>query len=214
MNKTMKMALMNNYRIEDRERYEDMERRGGAYETGGTGSMRYGNSMRRGAYDYSTTGKNGNYQGNAAYEGGMEGRRRMGFSSHYGDERKKEFQPMHGKVIPMYEPDDEELTMEEAQEWVKHMVGNGPSAYEGARWELHEVKEYAEKLGIPTNEQAFIDFYAVMNAMYSDYTPVAKEFGVHRPEFYAAMAKMWICDIDAVDNKAAAYYRHVVKHDD
>lgn len=210
MNKRMKMALMNSYRTDEpRDRFDDMERRGGAYETGGTGSMR------RNGYDYGGVyGKMGNYQGNAEYDGGMEGRRRMGFSSHYDDGRQQEHRQMHGKVIPMYEEDDEELTMEEAQEWVKHMVGNGPSAYEGARWELHEVKEFAEKLGIPTNEQAFIDFYAVMNAMYSDYTPVAKEFGVHRPEFYAAMAKAWICDIDAVDNKAAAYYRHVVKHDD
>jgi hypothetical protein len=42
---------------------------------------------------------------------------------------------------------------------------------------------------------------------------VARKFGVDRDEFYACMAKAWLEDADAVPDKAAQYYAHVVRHE-
>ena len=52
-----------------------------------------------------------------------------------------------------------------------------------------------------------------MNAVYSDLSEVAERHGVGNDEFYADMAKsFWLCDKDAVEDKLAAYYENVVKH--
>ena len=52
-----------------------------------------------------------------------------------------------------------------------------------------------------------------MNMMYSDYYPVAVEFGLNRPEFYAALAKAFLVDKDGhgPERKLMKYYEHVVK---
>ena len=51
-----------------------------------------------------------------------------------------------------------------------------------------------------------------MNAMHADYFKVAKMFVVDNIDFYAAMAKAWLCDDDAVEDKARQYWEHVAKH--
>ena len=106
----------------------------------------------------------------------------------------------------------EKLTKEKAKEWVESMENEDESHPEGGKWTMEEVKPYAQKVGISVEGQKFIDFYAMMNAMYSDYYKVAKEFNVANPDFFAKMAKAWIDDSDAVKGKTAIYYDYIVKH--
>lgn len=116
-----------------------------------------------------------------------------------------------GKVIPMQdkkhgmdrEKDMEQLDKHTAKKWVSEM--------KGAPFSEDEAWRFAEKMGMD-DEEIFPSFYAAMNAMATDYMHVAKEFHVHRPEFYAALAKAFICDEDAVENKAKMYYEHIVEH--
>ena len=68
-------------------------------------------------------------------------------------------------------------------------------------------------------DQAFIErycdeteFYAVLNAMYSDFSGVAQKHGVHKQDFYLDLAKAFLEDKDSVKDKAAAYYMYIVKH--
>ena len=54
---------------------------------------------------------------------------------------------------------------------------------------------------------------AALNAVYSDYVKIAKKHGVGgNMDYYVDMALAWLDDKDAVQDKAAAYYRYVVKH--
>lgn len=103
------------------------------------------------------------------------------------------------------------LTKEQAREWVNSMENEDHEHPEGETWSMEEVKEFAKKRGVETEGQKMIDFYAIMNAMYSDYSKVAEEFGVEEPEFFAAMAKAFLDDKDAVKNKAAVYYHCIVE---
>ena len=49
--------------------------------------------------------------------------------------------------------------------------------------------------------------------MYSDYVKASKKHGVGgNMDYYVDMALAWLDDKDAVEDKAAAYYRYVVKH--
>ena len=52
-----------------------------------------------------------------------------------------------------------------------------------------------------------------MNMMYSDYYGVAVDFGVNRPEFYAALAEAFLMDKDGPgpEEKLCAYYRGIVE---
>lgn len=106
----------------------------------------------------------------------------------------------------------EKLTRAKAEEWVENMENEDPAKPEGGKWTMEQVKPIAQKLGIQPDTQKFIDFYAMMNAMYSDYYEVAKKFNVATPDFFAEMAKAFVCDKDAVKNKTAMYYEYIVQH--
>ena len=98
-----------------------------------------------------------------------------------------------------------------AEMWVAEMEGTDPAHPMGAKWTPDQVKPFAQKYGFPTEGEKFWEFYAIMNAMYSDAFDTAKEFNVVRPEFFASLAKGWLNDKDAVPNKAQVYYECIVK---
>lgn len=102
------------------------------------------------------------------------------------------------------------LDKETVMRWVENMEdGEG---VKGGKYTWHQAQQYAMNMGI-TGQQRLLEFYWAMNAMYADYAKVAKKFGVDKPEFYAHLAKCFIEDPDAVDNKVEEYYNHVVKHE-
>lgn len=102
------------------------------------------------------------------------------------------------------------LDKETVMAWVDGMVdGDG---VHGGKYSWHQAQQYAMNKGI-TGHQRQLEFYAAMNAMYSDFHEAGKKFGCDRPEFYACLAKLFIEDPDAVEDKVSAYYHHVVKHD-
>ena len=83
---------------------------------------------------------------------------------------------------------------------------------------LYRVKRnlsgYAARRGRLSREGALepAEWYAIMNAMHAAYFKVAKMFSVDNIDFYAAMAKAWLCGEDAVEDKARQYWEHVAKH--
>ena len=111
--------------------------------------------------------------------------------------------------------DDEEagdhLTREEAEKWVKGMKSEDGKT--GGRWPYQEIKQYAGNFGIQ-GEDKIIEFYAVMNALYTDYCKVAKKHGVDKVDFWADMAKAFIHDKDAGEGKVKKYYECIAKHDE
>lgn len=100
------------------------------------------------------------------------------------------------------------LTRAEAEKWVRGMVD--AEGHWGGRWTLAEIKQYAGNFGV-TGAENVIDFYAVMNAMATDYGEVAKAHGVDNVDFYADMAKAFIHDRDAVQGKVVRYYEDIAE---
>lgn len=99
---------------------------------------------------------------------------------------------------------EEPITIGEAMRWAENLEG-------GAHFKTDEVKQIAEQMGIPSNGDKFAEFYAVTNALYSDYSKVMKTYGLDDVQLYAKLAKAWIHDKDAVENKSAVYYRFIVE---
>lgn len=123
---------------------------------------------------------------------------------HHGEERNAEHR------TGMAEASGSGLTREEAEKWVRGMKSEDGKT--GARWELRDVQKYAGNYGIEDDE--VIDFFAVLNALASDYGKVAKKYGVDRMEFWAEMAKAFMHDTDAVPDKVRMYYECIAKKDE
>lgn len=102
-----------------------------------------------------------------------------------------------------------QLNREDAMAWTGDMINADGTT--GPHWSMEKVRQVMEQRGmIPEYDQ--LQFYAVLNSIYSDYCAVANKYGVNKPEFYIDMAKAWIDDADAAENKAARYFAHIVKH--
>lgn len=110
----------------------------------------------------------------------------------------------------------EHISLDDAQRWVASMEWIDPKTRtkkKGPRWTYEEIKQYADNFGVK-GESEVIDFFAAINAMYTDYVGVATKFGLDKPEFYAELAKAFIHDKDAEDGKIRRYYQYIAEHDD
>lgn len=97
---------------------------------------------------------------------------------------------------------------ETAMRWTKHMKNEDGSS--GAHWSLEQVRKIMRERGIRRDEASF---FAVMNALYSDYCVVLKDHGLSdNIDFFVEMTCAWLDDEDAVEDKTAAYYECIVKH--
>lgn len=137
-------------------------------------------------------------------------RRRIGFganSMHYGEEsRKHGDQHMKGGAETQQSeyPMMEQLTEEAATAWVSKLKNTDPEHPVGPKWSRETLKPIAMKNGFTTPEKQ-LEFWVVMNMMYSDYAETAKKNGVSTMDFFADMAKAWMKDKDSVEHKTAAY---------
>lgn len=107
-----------------------------------------------------------------------------------------------------FQSNQRDLDKETVMEWVEEMEdGEG---VKGGKYTWHQAQQYAMNKGI-TGQQRMLEFYWAMNAMYADFHEAGKKFGVDKPEFYACLAKLFIEDPDAVDNKVEEYVKHIVR---
>lgn len=177
------------------------------------GQMAYGNEIPMDAYRgrigfgesrrYQPRRENGQYK----RRGEMEDTMRP--YDLYGGGESKPVQ--FGGMISMHDGNAPKLTREMAEEWVNSLSNDDEDRPKGGVFTVEKAKELAKKVGIKTEGQRFIDFYAIINAMYSDYAKVAEKFDVETPDFFACLAKAWLDDEDAVKNKTAMYYRYIVE---
>lgn len=136
-------------------------------------------------------------------------KRRIGFGENRmaedDDEEEEEEKYHHGGATHQKNyPLMEQLTEEVASAWVGNMKNADQEHTTGAKWSRETVKPLAVKHGFTTPEKQ-LEFWAVMNMMYSDYAETAKKHGVSTLDFFADMAKAWMKDPDAVKHKTAAY---------
>ena len=95
-----------------------------------------------------------------------------------------------------------EFTEEDAKAWVASM--NPP-----AKWTMEQTTDVMNKQGYYHRP---CEFWAVMNALYSDYGKTMAKYGADKPEVWAALAHDWLDDMDAEDGKAGRYWRDIVRH--
>lgn len=109
------------------------------------------------------------------------------------------------------EPEAAAFDRETAMQWAANMQNADGTT--GPHWTMEQTTAVAESMGIKAPVVPRWAWGVTMNMMYSDYYPVAVEFGLNRPEFYAALAKAFLCDKDGPgpENKLMAYYENIAK---
>lgn len=102
------------------------------------------------------------------------------------------------------------FSREDTMHWAERMQNADGTT--GPHWTMDQTSAVADARGIPHDIPRWA-WGVAMNMMYSDYYDVAVEFGVNRPEFYAALAKAFLMDKDGPgpEEKLCAYYRNIVK---
>ena len=98
------------------------------------------------------------------------------------------------------------MTKEIAEEWTSGMKNEDGT--KGPHWKMDQVKQLMMQKGIEYNPW---EFYAILNAMYSDYCAVFKKHGVNTMDMYVDLACAFLNDSDAMPNKSMLYYECVVK---
>lgn len=98
------------------------------------------------------------------------------------------------------------MDRETAREWVKHMKNADGST--GEHWSYEQTTQVMKQRGIDCNPA---EWYAIMNAVWSDYGKIAEKYGVNNVDFWADFTKAWLMDKDAHADKAALYYECIVK---
>ena len=100
---------------------------------------------------------------------------------------------------------------ETAMQWAANMQHADGTT--GPHWTMEQTTAVAESMGIQAPVVPRWAWGVTMNMMYSDYYPVAVEFGINRPEFYAALAKAFLLDKDGPgpEQKLTEYYEHIAQ---
>lgn len=106
----------------------------------------------------------------------------------------------YGESMPKF---DQRMAME----WVEGM--QNADGTHGPHWPLEKTKEIQKQYNIDCDP---IEFFAVLNSIYSDYCEALKKNNASTLDTYVCLAKAWIKDDDAVPDKAAAYFTYVVEH--
>lgn len=126
---------------------------------------------------------------------GYEGREEM--SRHQGEGYSVGQRP---RVMPVF-------NRQMAEEWVSQM--RNADGTRGPHFSMDKAKEVMKQYNVDCDP---LEFYVVINSLYSDYDQALKKNNASTLELYACLAKAWIEDQDAVPDKLAAYYTYVVKH--
>lgn len=143
-----------------------------------------------------------------------DGRRMVGFGGPemhvQGPERMNEMEHRRSQVDRGYSSSEvvPPMTLERARRWTEKMQNEDGSR--GPHWSMEQAAQVMQQRGYKYEPSAW---YAILNAMYSDFYGVAQKYGMAgNVEFFADLANAWLDDKDAVKEKAAAYYAYVVKN--
>ena len=96
------------------------------------------------------------------------------------------------------------MDLETAKNWVRGMKNSDGSS--GGHWTYEQTYQMMKQRNIDCDP---VEFYAVMNMLWSDYGKVAEKHNVSNLEYWSEMAKAFLMDKDAGEGKTMAYYECV-----
>ena len=108
-------------------------------------------------------------------------------------------------AVPTKASSSEKFTLDDAKAWTGRMKNADGTT--GPHWTLDQAKQIMAQRNIP-GEPA--QFWAAMNMIYSDYCKAIQKTAANTLDFYVDMTRAFLDDTDAVPDKIAEYFHHVV----
>lgn len=125
---------------------------------------------------------------------------------------EKNHHMMHGGKIGFGEQDHEKhMTREKAEKWIRSMLT--PDGKPLQPVPMSEIQRIAPNYGV-SGEKDMLEMWVVVNMMKSDYQDIGKKYAGDAVDFYAGLAKDWLDDKDAVEDKLQMYKKYIVETDD
>jgi len=120
-------------------------------------------------------------------------------------ERMQGQRPMQGYAASERMP---RFDREMAEEWMGSLKNEDGTR--GPHWTMDQAKQVMAQKEIDGSPW---EFWAALNATYSDLCKMFKKYGINTVDAYVDFAKaFWLDDKDAVADKLAAYFTYVTKH--
>ena len=149
------------------------------------------------------------------YDDNVRQRRTIGFNSpesHWHDpdqdDREMRFQ---ASVVPLHNRGDHhagKFDKRMAESWMQNIQNE--DGRQGPRWSEEQTKQVMKQRNIDCDP---MEFWVTMNMLHADYGKVFSKYGMgDRTDFYADMAKAFLYDKDAVEDKLGQYYEYIVEH--
>lgn len=145
------------------------------------------------------------------------------------EDQRKRHQEYGYLPVPRYDPmrtvynmvsptkhkkEKEKLTDEEKQEWVDNLQNADGTV--GPTFSKEQAASIAKKVGAKYDGYNEMDFYLVLNMVYSDMCEALSKAGANAdsPTTYGYIALSWLEDADSYkpEEHLARYYEHIVKH--
>lgn len=119
-------------------------------------------------------------------------------------ERRAGIIPMKGGAMTHGRKFDKPM----AEAWMRNIQNE--DGRQGPRWSEDQTRQVMKQRSIDCDP---IQFWVAMNVMYADYGKIFAKYGMgDRIDFFADMAKAFLDDKDAVEDKLGRYYECVVEH--
>lgn len=157
---------------------------------------------------HTTTGMDKKYMPDSDYPMMADGDYRMD------DDRMTYMRSIYNRADPSKMRHEEKLTEEEMKKWVESLENSDGT--KGETFTMDEAKAIAKKVGASYKNYTEMDFWVVLNSVYSDYSESLKKAGAasESPATYGQIALGWLEDDDSYepDEKLYRYYTEIVKH--
>lgn len=138
-------------------------------------------------------------------------RNTMAPESHMHGAEKMQHMMRSGKIGFGEQEREHHMTREKAEKWIRSM--KNPEGKPLQPVPMSEIQRIAPAYGV-SGEQEMLEMWVVVNMMKSDYQDIGKKYAGDSVDFYAGLAKDWLDDKDAVENKLQMYKKYIVEDDD
>lgn len=138
-------------------------------------------------------------------------RNNMTPESHMRDEEKSRHMMRGGKIGFGEQDHEKHMTREKAEKWIRSM--KTPDGKPLQPVPMSEIQRIAANYGV-SGEKDMLEMWVVVNMMKSDYQDIGKKYAGDSVDFYAGLAKDWLEDKDAVEDKLHMYKKYIVEDDD
>lgn len=116
----------------------------------------------------------------------------------------------HEKEDKYHKLKDSHYKDDDYSKWLDSLINVDGS--KGPHWSLDKTNDIAKEHNVYFEDISDKDWNMALNMVYSDYSNIAKKYGIDTASFYVDIAKAWLFDPDTISgkDKLKEYFKNIV----